>query len=303
MELPALGWFLVPVVVWLSSAIALGIALRGQGAPRLLLRVATVFLALWAVLATTALVWLVVHGGWPAIQSLAQQPPDIFSGSAIGVWVLGAIGAFGVLLVAFLVNQLVGRGILRICGAQRLAWPPRLAELAGETELRRFASPSAEAFSFTLLDRTGGHWRRREIILLSDGLWESLEPAEREAVIAHELGHVLDLDSRYLTFFRTFARLMRWDPVLGYLARRVTHSEEFQADDAAVAATHEPLALARALFKAISLPAPRSGSRGPVGTGFLGVGGEQGRRDALERIRRLVQRADAEGRSSGVERA
>lgn len=291
MELPSIGWFLLPVIAWVASGIAVVAVLRRHGTSRLLLRLATVFLALWAVLATTALVWLVGNGGWAALQGLVQRPPMIFDASALWIWALGGAGAFLVLLAAFLVNQLVGRSILRICRPRRLAWPPRLAARAGPTELRLFASASAEAFSFTLVERKGLRLARREIVLISEGLWGALEPAEREVVIAHELAHVLELDSRYLTFLRTFAKLMRWDPVLGYLAGRLTHREEFQADDDAVATTHQPLALARALFKAITLPA---GASRAGATGFLGVGGQQGREQALERIRRLVARAEGD---------
>lgn len=299
MELPSIGWFLLPVIAWVACGIAVVVVLRWHGTSRLLLRLATIFLALWAVLATTALVWLVANGGWPAFVSLAQRPPAIFSASAFGFWALGAIGAFLVLFAAFLVNQLVGRSILRICRPKPLAWPPRLAARAGPTELRLFSAPSAQAFSFTLVEWRGRGFHRREVILLSDTLWGALEPAEREAVIAHELAHVLELDSRYLTFFRTFAKLMRWDPVLGTLAGRVTHREEFRADDNAVAATQHPLALARALFKAITLPevGPRSAT-----VGFLGAGGRYGRRQALERIHRLVAIADSQ-EPLGEERA
>lgn len=300
MELPSLGWFLLPVLAWVASGIAIVVTIRRRGTSRLLLRLATVFLGLWAVLATTALVWLVGNGGWPAVVSLVQRPPPVFASSSMWLWALGAGGAFAVLTAAFLVNQLVGRSILRLCRPQRLAWPPRLAELAGPTELRRFASAAAEAFSFTLVGRGPTGWERREIILISDGLWSALDPAEREAVIAHELAHVLELDSRYLTFFRTFAKLMRWDPVLGYLAGRVTYREEYRADDDAVATTQQPLALARALFKAITLPAGTSG-RGSVG--FLGTGGRRGRREALERIRRLVTLAEQRPRDAEGDRA
>ncbi len=289
MELPSVGWFLLPVIAWVASGVAVVVLLRHRGTSRLLLRLAAVFLALWALLASTALVWLVGGGGWPALVSLAQRPPPIFASSSLWLWVLGTFGALAVLSAAFLVNQLVGRSFLRICQPRRLAWPPRLAASAGATELWLFASSSAEAFSFTLAERSSGRWRRREIILLSEALWQALEPVEREAVIAHELAHVLELDSRYLTFFRTFSKLMRWDPVLGYLAGRLTHREEFRADDEAVASTQHPLALARALFKAITLPGL---ARRTAAAGFLGDGGRSGRRDAVERIRRLVALAD-----------
>lgn len=289
MELPSIGWFAVPVLLWVASGLATLIVLRRAHTSRLILRLAAVFLVLWAVLATTALAWLIANGGWPALAGLAQRPPAVFGLSAFWLWIVGGVGALGVLSVAFLVNQLVGRSILRICAPQPLPWPSSLGVVAGRVELLRFQSPSAEAFSFTLLERRAAHWRCREVILVSHTLWLELEPEEREAVVAHELAHVLELDSRYLTFFRTLAKLMRWDPVLGYLANRLTHREEFRADDDAVAATHRPLALARALFKAIMLGRE---SLGRTSANFLGVGGRRGRQEAVERIRRLMALAD-----------
>lgn len=288
MELPSIGWFLLPVIAWVASGIAVVVVLRRHGTSRMLLRLAAVFLGLWAVLATTALVWVIANGGWPALVSLLERPPPIFEASSLGIWVLGGLGAFAILLAAFLVNQLVGRSILRICRPQPLAWPPRLAERADAADLRLFRSSAAEAFSFTLVEAREGRLGRREVILVSDTLWQLLGPEEQEAVVAHELAHVLDLDSRYLTYVRTFSKLMRWDPVLGYLSGRLTHQEEFRADDRAIESTHQPLALARALFKAITLPTgrPRAAT-----LAFLGGGGARGRREALERIRRLLARA------------
>lgn len=290
MELPAAGWFLLPVIAWVASGVAVVVILRQRGRSRLLLRVAAVFLGLWAVLATTALVWLILNGGWPALKGLVTAPPSVFGPSAVTLWAIGAAGAFLILCAAFLINQLVGRSILRICRPRPLPWPERLRGRAGDTELTLFASRAAEAFSFTLIDRGATGWRRREVVLISDSLWGTLDSEEREAVAAHELAHVQELDSRYLTFVRTLARLVRWDPLLSYLAGRLTHQEEFRADDDAIASTRKPLALARALFKAITLP---PAARTTATTGFLGVGGVRGRREALERIRRLVSLADS----------
>ena len=65
--------------------------------------------------------------------------------------------------------------------------------------------------------------------------------------------------------------------------------EEFLADDEAVALTRRPLALARALYKAVDLGPSRSSGL----VGLLGGRGARGRRQALERIRRLVLLAES----------
>ena len=119
------------------------------------------------------------------------------------------------------------------------------------------------------------------MILVSDRLLAELEPQEWEAVLAHEVGHLQELDGRYLTFFRTLSRLMRWDPILAYFAESLTSREEYRADLDAVELTQRPRAMARALYKAAFLSPPTT--RGVPG--LLGVGGRRGRRHAMERIR------------------
>jgi Zn-dependent protease with chaperone function len=120
-------------------------------------------------------------------------------------------------------------------------------------------------------------------------LISELTSREWEAVLAHEVGHLRELDGRYLTFFRTLSRMMRWDPMLAYFAESLTRREEYRADLDAVELTRRPRAMARALYKAAFL-APARGNGLP---GLLGVGGPRGRRQAVERIRRLVALAES----------
>lgn len=221
--------------------------------------------------------------------SLLRSPAEIFEPRYGLLWVEGAAGAFLVFLTAFLLNQLVGRGFLRLLRSRPMPWPRALPAPTAATSLLAFPSGRPEAFSFTLVEAGGPRLvRRREVILLSSALLERLAPVEVEAAVAHEIGHIRGLDSRYLTFLRTLARLMRWDPLLAYLAYSLTRREELRADLEAVAITRNPLALARALYKvSTSAPAP------PGSVAFLGASGARGRREALERIRRLIALADS----------
>jgi Zn-dependent protease with chaperone function len=280
-----------PVVVWVATGLGLLLAFR-RSAPPVVLRLAAAFMALWALLATTTLVWVLANGGGSAIVTLARSPFLLFSDRYAALWLYGGIGAVLVFSTAFVVNQLVGRGFLRLLGTTVVAWPAGLPRPAERTSLLAFRSERAEAFSFTLLEFGGagrGWWHRHEVVLLSRALWARLEPDEREAVVAHELGHVRGLDGRYLTFLRTLSRMMRWDPLLAYLTARLTSREEYRADYEAAKMTRRPLALARALYK-VSLVTDRDPSPAP---GFLGGGGSRGRREALDRIRRLVALAES----------
>ena len=285
------GLAYLPVLLWIAFGFALWAAFR-RGASTLVFRLAALFLAAWALLATTAFVWVVANGGGPAVVRLAVAPLAIFAPSSLFLWSIGGVGAFAVFSTAFLLSQIVDRAFLRVLRTRELPWPASLPRPATSTTLLAFPAAEADAFMFTLLERVApARLGCRDVILVSDGLLGQLSPAEWEAVVAHELGHGHELDGRYLTFFRTLARMMRWDPVLAFLADSLTRREEYRADLDAVEMTRRPRALARALYKA-SLLAPRR--RTPL-PGLLGVAGRRGRRETLERIRRLVALAESGG--------
>jgi Zn-dependent protease with chaperone function len=289
----------LPVLVWIASGVGLVIAYR-RSAPVVVLRLAATFLGLWALLATTTLIWVLANGGWAAILVLVRSPLTIFDPRWATLWFAGALGALAVFVVAFLLNQLVGRGFLHVLHPTPLPWPHRLPRPEERTSLLRYPSTRAEAFSFTLLAMPGGGRRaphRHEVILLSDELLARLEPAEVEAAVAHELGHIRGLDARYLTFVRTLSRMMRWDPLLAYLASSLTRREEYRADDEAASLTGNPLALARALYKAAAMTTAPPGAGA---TAFLGAVGRRGRYETMRRIERLIALAES-GRYAGAE--
>ncbi len=253
-------------------------------------RASVALLAAWSLFATTVFVFFLVEGGVYAPLRLLTSPQALFAPRELAVWALGAAGAFGVFLVAFLLCQGVGRGLLRLLRPRLLPWPEGLPLPSYPVRLLEFDSQRPDAFTFTLLvPSLRGPWQRTEVILLSTGLLRVLTFEEREAVVAHELGHVRDLDGRYLTFVRTFARLMRWDPILAFVAARLTRREEFRADADAVDLTRRPRALARAIYKASRLAPARSG----VLASLLGPGGRRGASQANERIHRLVELAES----------
>lgn len=282
---PVAELLVVPVALWAALAGTFAVALRRARAP-VVLRVASLFLALWAVLATTTLAWVLTHGGLAAVVSLAERPLGLFAPAALPVWLEGAVGAFGLLTAVFLLNQVVGRGLLTVLRPTPLPWPGSLPMPSRRISLRTFDSGRLEAFSFALVE-VGPHGRprRHEVILLSRELLRRLTPEERDAVLAHEVGHLLSLDGRYLTYLRTLARLMRWDPVIGYVVAVLTRHEEFRADVEAAERTRRPLALARALAKSADLAFT---SPVPGAVRFAGASGRGGRAQVVERIERLL---------------
>lgn len=285
----------LPVVFWAGTGIGLAWALRRSTAP-IVLRLAATFLALWSLLATTAVAWLIGNGGEVVLERAIRSPGSLAEalGSVpLGIWGIGALGAFAVYLAAFALNQWVGRALLADLAPSRIPWPARLPKPVTQTSLLSYPSEDRQAFSLTLLsfDPATRRPARHEIVALSEGLIGALTPEELEAVVAHELGHVHGLDGRYLTFVRTLSSMMRWDPVLALCARALTRRAEYRADDDAVRLTGRPLALARALFLASSQP-----GEAPMGASaaFLGTPGRKGRRDVVARIQRLVAMADAQ---------
>ncbi len=255
-----------------------------------LYRAAVSVVAAWSLLATTLFVWCLAEGGLTAGLDLLRAPTLLLSSRATGVWAIGAVGALALFVLAFVLCQMVGRGLLRLLSPRPIPWPAALPRPPVPVRLLAFRSARPDAFTFTLLFPSRRlPWRRAEVILVSETLIAALAPEEIEAVVAHELAHVQAFDGRYLTFLRTFARLMRWDPILAAVARRLTRREEFRADDGAIQVTRRPRALARAIFKAVALAPATSG---PL-AGLLGPGGPAGRRQALERIRRLMALAES----------
>ena len=285
----ALALLFVPVALWASLGIALAVTYSRSGSSTVF-RLSALFLGVWALVATTAFAWVLVNGGWAAVVRLALSPVLLFEPASGKVWVAGALGAFAVFLTAFLLSQVVGRGFLRLYPSEEIPWPEGVPEPPSVTSLRVFRSENGGAFAFTLLVRGGRRGlRRRDVIMVSDRLFSELESREWEAVVAHELSHLRELDGRYLTFFRTLSRLLRWDPILAYFAESLTRREEYRADLDAVQLTRRPRALARAIFKAAYFAPPVGGSL----PGLLGVGGPRGCRQAVDRIRRLVALAES----------
>lgn len=274
-----------------SSPVSRRSAERWRGSTVTIYRVAVGAVAFWALLATTTAVWVVGRGGFAAIVQLLHAPARLFSTEAFDAWALGALGAFLVFFAAFLLCQVVGRGLLRMLDPRPLAWPTGLPPPEVSVRLLTFSSERPDAFTFALLvPRLALRWPREEVIMVSDALLGALDGEEWAAVVAHELGHVRERDGRYLTFLRTFARLMRWDPILALVAVGLTRREEFQADADAVELTRRPRALARAIYKASRLASVAR--PGPL-AGLLGPGGRRGRLQAVERIRRLVALAES----------
>lgn len=94
---------------------------------------------------------------------------------------------------------------------------------------------------------TVGVWR--PTVLLSTWMAEHLDRRELEAVLAHEMAHVLRADT-LVTWLATILRdAFFYLPTTRAAYRQFTHEKELACDDLAVSVTKRPLALAGALTK------------------------------------------------------
>lgn len=158
---------------------------------------------------------------------------------AMGAVALGA-AAFGVARLV-LMGQLVGRrGALASPQLQAVA--DRLAEQA------RTTPPQVRLCAYDRpLALVCGVWR--PTLLVSTWMLEHLDPRELEAVLAHEVGHLLRRDY-LLTWLATVLRdAFCYLPTSWIAFRHFQREKELACDDLAVALTNRPLALAGALAK------------------------------------------------------
>lgn len=120
----------------------------------------------------------------------------------------------------------------------------------------------------------------KPVVLLPIGLVNRLSMSEVEAVLAHELAHIARKDW-ILNLFQAFIEsLFYYHPAVWWMSSVVRRERENCCDDAALAATGNPLAFAKALVQVQEMAVP-------VPTLALGLSGKR-RRPLLDRVRRIL---------------
>jgi Zn-dependent protease with chaperone function len=109
-------------------------------------------------------------------------------------------------------------------------------------------------------------------VVVSTGMLGALEPAEREAMLAHESAH---LSGHHYAFVAVAQFAAAANPLLRPLAETVAFTVERWADETAAAACGDRRQVARAVGKA-ALAAHRSPARGRLPFGALGLLGLSG---------------------------
>lgn len=139
-------------------------------------------------------------------------------------------------------TRAVAREVIELAGAMGIAPPPVL--------LLEGAAP--------VLFCAGV---RRPTLVLSRGTLERLDGRERRAALAHEVGHLGRRDPLLGWILMAARSLMFFNPVVQVVARAAAQETEWRADDLAVRATGEPLALAAGLVKLFRVGGERSAPR------------------------------------------
>lgn len=178
--------------------------------------------------------------GLPSVEEAAAAPGRA---AQLGRWLL-AVYAFGVLCHLLRLARNLWR--LRQAAAAALtlqapAWHAALARLRAASGMRRpvrmLVSTSARSpYSWGLL---------YPVIVLDPG---SVQGADAEAVLAHELAHVRAHDWPALLAARVLLALYWWHPLMYPLLRTLEHDTECAADDAVLAMGATPSHYAHTLL-------------------------------------------------------
>ncbi|MDA8235295.1 MAG: M48 family metalloprotease [Clostridia bacterium] len=90
---------------------------------------------------------------------------------------------------------------------------------------------------------------RNPVIVLSKKLVEILEQDELEAVLAHEVAHIMRKDSLFNWVAQFLRDAMLFSPVVVWGFNKMVNETEKAADDITIRITEKPLAFAQALIK------------------------------------------------------
>jgi Zn-dependent protease with chaperone function len=166
----------------------------------------------------------------------------VWAAPAFPLLVGGALLGVGVYGVASLCAQLGCSHALRAAlGRVPEAVPPRL-RLSPRLEGRVIVVRERRLVSYTI-----GFLRPR--VVISDGLLDTLDAAEIQAVLCHEECHVAGRDNLLILVARTLAHAFALVPGVGFSYARLRRALELAADSYARRTTGDPLVVASSLQK------------------------------------------------------
>ncbi|MDO8368328.1 MAG: M56 family metallopeptidase [Saprospiraceae bacterium] len=173
------------------------------------------------------------------------------------------------------VHRLRTRGLI----ALEAHWQERILALSGRIGVSKAVQLFESAWVHAPL--TIG-WLK-PAILLPIGFVNQLPTAEVEAVLAHELAHIARRDWVFNLLQAFVESLFYYHPTVWWVSQVIRRERENACDDAALAATGNPLAFARALVQVQEMATPLPALA-------LALSGKR-RRPLLDRVRRILNQA------------
>ncbi len=192
----------------------------------------------------------------------------------VAVWLLG-FGFFLLRLATGLwyVNRLTKSGI-----AVSEFWEEKMTALGERLGMSRPVKLLESALVHTPV---AIGWLK-PVVLLPVGLVNRLSPSEVEAVLAHELAHIARRDWIFNLVQAFIETLFYYHPAVWWLSQVIRNERENCCDDAALAATGNRIAFAKALVQVQELAKPA-----PLPALALSMSGSR-RLLLLERVRRIL---------------
>lgn len=191
----------------------------------------------------------------------------------VAVWLLGFVFFLLRLGVGlWQVHRLRTRGVQALSGN----WQEKILELSAKLGV----SSAVQVLESTAVHAPIALGWLKPLVLLPLGFVNQLPIAEVEAVLAHELAHIARRDWVFNLLQAFIESLFYYHPAVWWVSQVIRRERENACDDAALAATGNPLAFARALVQVQEMATPL-----PVLA--LALSGKR-RRPLLERVRRIL---------------
>lgn len=173
-----------------------------------------------------------------------------------------ALAAFG---YVFVVGLLLVRQVLAWCAFHRSVADreeivdPRIRGILAAVQLRAGVEREVRLTRSKRLSGPVGFGFGRPEICLPAVMLTGMPAAQLRCVLAHELAHVRDRDTWWLTAYEAMACLAFFQPLVYCARRRLRDAAEFRCDTAAVAWSGDRVLLARTLVEvAETLTAPHA---------------------------------------------
>jgi beta-lactamase regulating signal transducer with metallopeptidase domain len=234
------------------AALAMSLLARRSAAVRHAVGLACLLAMIAAPVATFVLYRRAAELAFPSALAFVMPTPSGRAGPLMlrgADWLVLAVPVAWLAGAAVMVLRQLGgwRAVLaldrRPSGALPDSWLERVEVLRRALGIARVVSLRSESGSASPFTAR----MVRPVIWLPAALWHRLTPAQRDALLAHELAHVRRLDWLWNGLQSTAQALLFFHPAAAWLSRRVRQEREHACDDLAVATCGDPVALAEGL--------------------------------------------------------